>query len=82
MAKNDNFRDLDFMDKCEEKCVDDLIKCFSECENVECETKCRRTFGDCNDACPCMPNCYDGCQDCPNAVCTCKVSISSILNSI
>ena len=79
------------MDKCEEVCIDEMVDCLLKCENVECESQCRRTLLDCNDgkqlllgivylfylACPCMPDCYDGCKDCDNPVCTCSVSNES-----
>jgi len=33
--------------KCEENCIDELIKCLSGCDTVECETECRRAEVDC-----------------------------------
>ena len=31
-------------------------------------------------ACPCMTDCFDGCENCPNSVCTCKVSFKVFLS--
>ena len=38
----------DLMDNCEEICIEQLIDCLLDCENVECESQCRRTSINCN----------------------------------
>ena len=68
--------------ECILNCENDLM-CLSQCISgaTSCiEGKFRSLFYFykilwCSKDCPCQINCLDGCDDCPNSVCQCEVSI-------
>ena len=46
---NDNIcSDLNLMNRCHAKCIDELVECLLECETDQCKTECRRNQGNCN----------------------------------
>ena len=52
-------------------CIEGQLKCSFDFSTFYGNEKILNSISDC----PCQINCYDGCDDCPNPVCQCEVSI-------
>ena len=50
-----------------------MVDCIIECNgDSTCASACSREQIGCVDACPCHSLCYEGCDGCPNHICTCR----------
>ena len=50
-----------------------MVDCIIECAgDSTCASACSREQITCVDSCPCHSLCFDGCDGCPNHICTCR----------
>ena len=74
---NPDFSDQELGKKCEDECEMVYLQCVNYCSNNSCLSECARVYQDCNNSCPCSDQCPNGCEDCPNPICTCGLNPSS-----
>ena len=69
------FRDLDLMERCLDSCSSEFRFCSEKCDSdYQCQSVCQRELDHCNTACPCYgQDCINGCDQCQNTICQCKV---------
>ena len=59
-------------DSCVKQCNTDLTNCWRGCDgDALCEYECSVQGYQCIDACPCSPQCPNGCDDCANSIFVC-----------
>ena len=61
--------DLDIMEQCTDYCQADFVACQNHCTLPSCLSECTRDLDKCYIGCPCMEDCYDGCNGCGNTIC-------------
>ncbi|CAG5104187.1 Oidioi.mRNA.OKI2018_I69.chr1.g1135.t1.cds [Oikopleura dioica] len=64
--------DSDLGEKCEEFCWDEYLACVEARSTSACERLCMIPYADCSRTCPCYEDCPDGCENCPNTICSCR----------
>ncbi|CAG5078114.1 Oidioi.mRNA.OKI2018_I69.PAR.g8904.t1.cds [Oikopleura dioica] len=69
---NTTCQDEDLALKCDSFCYTDFLTCKDDCEDSSCERNCLADYTECYEQCPCFRKCPNGCDDCPNSICSCK----------
>ena len=58
------------------KSLNFIKECIQGCDSDSCISQCTRYEVECIDACPCHTDCYDGCKNCDNPICSCQAFIN------
>ncbi|CAG5109784.1 Oidioi.mRNA.OKI2018_I69.chr2.g4273.t1.cds [Oikopleura dioica] len=57
---------------CDSQCFSSFEECVESCETSSCERSCLYEYTSCYVDCPCFENCPNGCDGCPNSLCSCS----------
>jgi len=66
---NESCDALENAERCENDCIENLVRCVDSCGPQSCLNECRRNAFMCSEPCPCHAECPLGCQDCPSWAC-------------